>query len=493
MTRSQQTTFQLLEALNSKNPKKLRSSVRALAQIGSEAAVKALLSALNHPDDAISGWAAWALGQIATEEVVAQLIDALNHKVPQVRKWAASALGQIHTFAATKGLLFALNDEESNVRVWAASALGKIRNEAAVARLLIVLNGDTDVSVRGRAASALGKIRNEAACSGLLVALNDPDSLVRSRAALALGKIGVEIAVEPLLSAQSDQNSHVRWSATKALELIGSEKAVSGLLQALNNDPDPYVRSQAASALGQIDSVVAKAGLKIALNDPESFVRERVIEALKLIDSRASLAFRQTQVVDFESKQEKEKLTLRNTIVVDPQLDKLPTIFITNRIEASQRILGQTTEPLIKHIISICDPSEPSVPGYTQVSHRLRLEFDDITTPIDDPEDVLAAPADILQVIDFTQAMRTCGEDVLIHCFAGVSRSTAVALIVYAVLLGVGKEEEALAYVLKARPQAEPNPWIVELADEALGRKGKLLQVVETHEDSFQKLKRAKV
>jgi predicted protein tyrosine phosphatase len=195
------------------------------------------------------------------------------------------------------------------------------------------------------------------------------------------------------------------------------------------------------------------------------------------------LAFRQTQGVDFESKQEKEKLTRRNTIVVDPQLDQLPTIFITNRIEASQRILGQTTEPLIKHIISICDPTEESPPGYTQVSHRLRLEFDDITTPCDDPEDVLAAPADILQVIDFTQAMRACGGDVLIHCFAGVSRSTAVALIVYAVLLGVGKEEEALAYVLKARPQAEPNPWIVELADEALGRKGKLLQVVESHED----------
>jgi len=485
MTQSEQTTLQLLQALNSKNPKNLRSSVRALAQIGSEAAVKGLLSALNHPDDAISGWAAWALGQIATEEVVAQLMDTLNHQVPQVRKWAASALGQIHIQAATKGLLFALNDENSDVRVWAASALGKIRAEAAVPGLLIALNGDKNASVRGRAANALGKIRTEAACSGLLVALNDPDSLVRSRAALALGKIGAEIAVEPLLSAQSDQNFHVRWSATKALELIGSEKAVSGLLQALNNDPDPYVRSQAASALGQIGSVVAKAGLKIALNDPDSLVRERVIKALKLIDTRASLAFRQTQVVDFQSKQEKEKLTPSNTIVVDPQLDQLPTIFITNRIEASQRILGQTTEPLIKHIISICDPTEESPPGYTQVSHRLRLEFDDITTPCDDPEDVLATPADILQVIDFTQAMQACGGDVLIHCFAGVSRSTAVALIVYAVLLGVGKEEEALAYVLKARPQAEPNPWIVELADEALGRKGKLLQVVEAHEDSL--------
>ncbi|MEW5860630.1 MAG: HEAT repeat domain-containing protein [Cyanobacteriota bacterium] len=485
MTRSEQTTLQLLQALNSENPKKLSSSVRALAQIGSETAVNGLLSALNHLDDRVSGWAAWALGQIATESVVAQLIDILNHKSPQARKWAASALGQIHTFAATQGLLFALNDEDSDVRVWAASALGKIRDEAAVARLLIVLNEDGDASVRSRAASALGKIRAEAACSGLLLALHDQDSLVRSRAALALGKIGAKTAVEPLLSALSDLNFHVRWSATKALELIGSEKAVSGLLRALKNDPDPYVRSRAASALGQIGSVVAKAELKIALNDPDSFVRERVIEALKQIDTRASLAFRLTQVVDFGSKQEKEKLTPSSTIVLDPQLDKLPTIFITNRIEASQRILGQTTEPFIKHIISICDPSEPSPPGYTQVFHRLRLEFDDITTPVDDPEDVLAAPADILQVIDFTQAMQACGGDVLIHCFAGVSRSTAIALIVYAVLLGVGKEESALAYVLKARPQAVPNPWIVELADEALGRNGKLLQVVQTHEDSL--------
>jgi len=331
----------------------------------------------------------------------------------------------------------------------------------------------------------LGKIRAEAASSGLLLALNDQNSRVRSRAALALGKIGTERALEPLLLALNDQDSYVRWSVAKALGLIGSEKAVPGLLRALNDDRDHYVRSRVADALGQIGSVAAITGLRIALNDPDSCVREQVVEALNQINTRASVDSLLTEAVDFDSKEEKEKLTPSGTIVLDPQLDKLPTIFITNRIEASKRILGQTTEPLIKHIISICDPSEEPPPGYTQVPHRLRLEFDDITTPLDDPEDVLAAPADILKVIDFTQAMRSHGGDVLIHCFAGVSRSTAVAMIVYAVLLGVGKEDEALAYVLKARPQAVPNPWIVELADEALGRKGKLLQVVQSHEDSL--------
>lgn len=46
-------------------------------------------------------------------------------------------------------------------------------------------------------------------------------------------------------------------------------------------------------------------------------------------------------------------------------------------------------------------------------------------------------------------------------------------------------EEEALAYVLAARPQAIPNRWIVELADEALGREGKLVKVAQNYVDSL--------
>jgi predicted protein tyrosine phosphatase len=54
-------------------------------------------------------------------------------------------------------------------------------------------------------------------------------------------------------------------------------------------------------------------------------------------------------------------------------------------------------------------------------------------------------------------------------------------------LLGARKEKEALAYVLEARPLAVPNRWIVELADEALGREGKLVEVVQGFHDSLWK------
>jgi hypothetical protein len=45
--------------------------------------------------------------------------------------------------------------------------------------------------------------------------------------------------------------------------------------------------------------------------------------------------------------------------------------------------------------------------------------------------------------------------------------------------LGRGQEREAWALVLAARPQARPNRWIVELADEALVRDGKLAAAID--------------
>ncbi|MFP4104259.1 dual specificity protein phosphatase family protein, partial [Coleofasciculus sp.] len=98
---------------------------------------------------------------------------------------------------------------------------------------------------------------------------------------------------------------------------------------------------------------------------------------------------------------------------------------------------------------------------------------------------VLATSEHIRQVIDFVPIISQEGGDVLIHCQAGISRSAAIALTIYAILLGAGQEEEALSLVLKNRPQAVPNIWIAQLADEALGRNGKLAQVAQLHEDWY--------
>ncbi len=58
-----------------------------------------------------------------------------------------------------------------------------------------------------------------------------------------------------------------------------------------------------------------------------------------------------------------------------------------------------------------------------------------------------------------------------VHCFAGVSRSTAVASFVLASLAPKLTDAQVVRQVLAARPQAVPNWLLLNHADELLGRK----------------------
>jgi predicted protein tyrosine phosphatase len=65
------------------------------------------------------------------------------------------------------------------------------------------------------------------------------------------------------------------------------------------------------------------------------------------------------------------------------------------------------------------------------------------------------------------------------HCYAGISRSTAGAYVA-ACLLNPQREEHAIAQELRrASPTATPNPRIVALADRALGRDGRMSAAID--------------
>jgi predicted protein tyrosine phosphatase len=67
----------------------------------------------------------------------------------------------------------------------------------------------------------------------------------------------------------------------------------------------------------------------------------------------------------------------------------------------------------------------------------------------------------------------------LIHCWAGISRSTAAAFISLCAL-NPGADEYALAQKLRhASPTAYPNRRLVALADRALARSGRMSHAVE--------------
>jgi predicted protein tyrosine phosphatase len=66
----------------------------------------------------------------------------------------------------------------------------------------------------------------------------------------------------------------------------------------------------------------------------------------------------------------------------------------------------------------------------------------------------------------------------LIHCWAGISRSTAAAYTALC-LFRPQADEETLAQELRAAsPSATPNRLIVSLADEVLGRQGRMVKAV---------------
>lgn len=66
----------------------------------------------------------------------------------------------------------------------------------------------------------------------------------------------------------------------------------------------------------------------------------------------------------------------------------------------------------------------------------------------------------------------------LIHCYAGVSRSTAAAFIGACALTPEVSETGWADRLRAASPTATPNLRLVELADDVLGREGRMVQAI---------------
>jgi HEAT repeat protein/glycerophosphoryl diester phosphodiesterase len=79
-----------------------------------------------------------------------------------------------------------------------------------------------------------------------------PPVIVRSNATWALGLIGNKDAVEPLIMQLKTGDSELKREIILALKRIADKQAVPVLNEILLNDKDPYVRYDAARALGDI-------------------------------------------------------------------------------------------------------------------------------------------------------------------------------------------------------------------------------------------------
>jgi predicted protein tyrosine phosphatase len=131
----------------------------------------------------------------------------------------------------------------------------------------------------------------------------------------------------------------------------------------------------------------------------------------------------------------------------------------------------------VSHVLGCLGPENPHPElGFDQARH-LRLTFHDI---LDDMEGFQAPTrAHVEKIVDFVDAWQQQGM-LLIHCFAGISRSTASA---FTAMCMINPEEDELILARELRGHsrvASPNLRMVKLADDILGRRGRMVAAVET-------------
>jgi len=131
-----------------------------------------------------------------------------------------------------------------------------------------------------------------------------------------------------------------------------------------------------------------------------------------------------------------------------------------------------------RHMVSLIG-SEARVdrPAAIAPENHLWLQLHDISTPLDGY--IIPGEQHVAALLAFVRKWDQQSPLVL-HCYMGISRSTASA---YASVCALNphRDEVSIARALRrASPTATPNIRIVSLADRLLGRDGRMIAAIET-------------
>lgn len=129
------------------------------------------------------------------------------------------------------------------------------------------------------------------------------------------------------------------------------------------------------------------------------------------------------------------------------------------------------------HLVTLLSPEFMiGTPEGIAPERHLRLCLKDVADPAGDPNP--PAAGHIAQLIAFGRGW-DAKAPMLVHCWAGVSRSMAAA---FTLMCDRGRcgAEQSIAQEFRARAaHASPNRLLVRLADEALDRGGRMIVAVE--------------
>ncbi|MBS7544528.1 tyrosine phosphatase family protein [Ancylobacter oerskovii] len=136
------------------------------------------------------------------------------------------------------------------------------------------------------------------------------------------------------------------------------------------------------------------------------------------------------------------------------------------------RLEETVTRTGASHVLTVINIGTPVVrPMAIRQEDHLFVGFNDIV----EPQEGLVHPAaeHVEAILGFARRWPRRAP-LVVHCFAGISRSTASAFVA-ACALAPERDEAEIARALRvASPSATPNALLVALADAALGRQGRM-------------------
>jgi predicted protein tyrosine phosphatase len=125
-----------------------------------------------------------------------------------------------------------------------------------------------------------------------------------------------------------------------------------------------------------------------------------------------------------------------------------------------------------RSLVTLIDEGTPVVrPLEIAAERHLFVSMSDIVVAVDGH--ILPSDAHVAALLDFVQRWDRAAP-MLIHCYAGVSRSTAAAFVTACALSPHRDEHDIAAEIRRNSPTATPNARLVALGDVILRRNGRM-------------------
>jgi predicted protein tyrosine phosphatase len=141
------------------------------------------------------------------------------------------------------------------------------------------------------------------------------------------------------------------------------------------------------------------------------------------------------------------------------------------------RLPATVEEHSASHVLTLISPGTdvPTPEAITDGRHRY-IPVHDIWEPMDGH--ILPDETHVAEVIAFAKAWDR-ERPMIVHCYAGVSRSTAAAITAALALRPDLDPLEVARHVRRSSPTATPNPRIIAIADDMLNLGGRLVAAVD--------------